>query len=79
MQIEISGNIMFYLLASMASSDYKFLQAEDISEKEAHRWHCCFGNLNHNGLKMLSLKKMVIGFPYLQLTKKIGTTYLTGK
>lgn len=48
-------------------------------EKETHLWHCRFGHLNQEGLKLLAHKKMVIGLPKLKPTKEICAVYLTGK
>ena len=79
MQNDMSGNRMFYLLASIAPKNSMCLQVEVVSEKEAHMWHCCFGHLNHKGLRTLSYKKMVVGLPSLKSPKKICTTCLTGK
>ena len=73
MQTNMSGNRMFYLLASMAPKNSICLQAEVVSEKEAHMWHCRFGHLNHKGLRTLSYKKMVVGLPSLKSPKKICT------
>ena len=79
MQNDMSGNRMFYLLASIAPKNSMCLQVEVVSEKEAHMWHCRFGHLNHKGLRTLSYKKMVVGLPSLKSPKKICTTCLTGK
>lgn len=79
MQTDMSGNRMFYLLASMPHKHSMCLQSEDVSEKEAHMWHCRFGHLNHKGLRTLSYKRMVVGLPSLKSTKEICTTCLIGK
>lgn len=79
MQTNMSGNSMFYLLASMAQKHSMCLQTEEVSKKEAHIWHCRFGHLNHKGLKTLSYNKMVVGLSSQKLTKEICTTCLTGK
>ena len=70
---------MFYLLASMASKNSICLQPRAVSDKEAHMWHCRFETLNHNGLRTLSYKEMVVGLPSLKSPKKICITCLTGK
>ena len=79
MQTDMRGSRMFYLLASIGSKNSICLQAEAVSEKEAHMWHCRFGHLNHKGLRTLSYKKMVVGLPSLKSPKKICTICLTGK
>ena len=79
MQTDMSRNRMIYLSASMIPGNSMCLQAEAVSEKEAHIWHCRFGHLNHKGLRTLSYKKMVVGLPSLKSPKKICTICLTGK
>ena len=74
MQTDMSGNRMFYLLASMTPKNYMCSQAEAISE-----WHCRFRHLNNKELRTLSYKKMVVGLPSLKSPKKICTTCLTDK
>lgn len=55
MQTNMSGNRMFYILASKPHMNSMCLQAENEAlEKEIHMWHCRFGHLNHHGLRMLS-------------------------
>ena len=78
-QTKMSGNSLFYLLASMAPKNSMCLQAEVVSEKEAQMWHCRFGHLNHMELRTLSYKKMVVGLTSLKSPKKICTTCLTRK
>lgn len=68
---------MFYLLATMASKTPARFQA--VLENESHIWHCRFGHLSYKGLKMLSDKKMVEGFPFLKTPEKLCTNCLTGK
>lgn len=49
MQIDMSGNRMFFLLASMPQRNSMCLHVEEGKmEKEAHMWHCRFGHLNHH-------------------------------
>lgn len=50
-----------------------------MSKKEAHLWHCHFGHLNHDGLRMLSQKNLVVGLHSLKSTKEVCTICLTGK
>ena len=78
-ETKMSGNRMFSLLASMPHKNPMCLQVEDESEKEVHMWHCRFGHLNQNGLRMLADKRMVIGLPVLKPSKQICTTCLIGK
>ncbi|KAG7534720.1 GAG-pre-integrase domain [Arabidopsis thaliana x Arabidopsis arenosa] len=79
MQTSMSGNRMFYLFASKATKNFMCLQTEEIMEKEAHLWHCRFGHLNHDGIKMLAHKNMVIGLPALKNTKEKCQTCIIGK
>lgn len=79
METSMSGNRMFYLLASRASKNPMCLQAEEVIEKEAQLWHSRFGHLNYESLRMLSQKNMVVGLPSLKPTKDICTVCLTGK
>lgn len=79
METDMSGNRMFYLLAAKPHKNSMCLQAEEVEEKETHLWHCRYGHLNHDGLRMLAHKKMVVGLPNLKLTKELCTTCLIGK
>lgn len=79
METDMSGNGMFYLLPSKPQKDSMSLHAEEVVEKEVHLWHCRFGHLNHDGLRMLAHRKMVVGLPNLKPTKELCTTCLTGK
>lgn len=79
MHTSMSGNRMFFLLASKPQKNTLCLQTEEVSEKENHLWHCRFGHLNQEGLKLLSHKEMVVGLPTLKPTKEICVVCLTGK
>lgn len=79
MQTDMSENRMFFLLASKPQKNSMCLQAEEVTEKEAHLWHCRFGHLNQEGLKLLAHKEMVVGLPMLKPSKEICATCLTGK
>lgn len=79
MQANMSENRMFYLLASRLSENSMCLQTEEVSDEEVHLWHCRFGHLNYDGLKMLSQKDMVVGLPSLKSTKEVCDVFLTGK
>lgn len=79
METDMSGNRMFFLIATKSQKNSLCLQAEEVSEKEMNLWHCRFGHLNQEGLKVLSQKKMVIGLPTLKPTKEICAVCMTGK
>jgi len=79
METNMSGNRMFFLLASKPQKNSLCLQTEEVMDKENHLWHCRFGHLNQEGLKLLAHKKMVIGLPILKATKEICAICLTGK
>ncbi|KZV14234.1 hypothetical protein F511_44122 [Dorcoceras hygrometricum] len=79
MQTNMSGNRMFYVLATAAPKENLCLQTELEMEQEAHLWHCRFGHLNHKGLHTLSQKHLVAGLPNLKFPKKTCTTCLIGK
>jgi hypothetical protein len=79
MQTNMSRNRMFFVVAYMPQRNSMCLQTEDVSEKEAHMWHCRFGHLNHKGLRTLAFKKMVIGLPVLKSPTELCTTCLSGK
>lgn len=70
---------MFYLLASKPSTNAMCLQARETREKETHLWHCRFGHLNHDGLKLLADKHMVVGLPTLKTTKEKCEICIIGK
>ncbi|KAG7598707.1 Zinc finger CCHC-type superfamily [Arabidopsis suecica] len=79
METNMSGNRMFFLLATKSQKNSLCLQAEDVSEKEMNLWHCRFGHLNQEALKLLSQKEMVIGLPNLKPTKEICAVCMVGK
>lgn len=79
METSMSGNRMFFLLASKPQKNSLCLQTEEVVEKENCLWHCRFGHLNQEGLKLLTQKKMVIGLPTLKPTKEICAVCLTEK
>jgi hypothetical protein len=80
MQTNMSGNRMFYMLASMvAKGNSMCLQAELPSEKESHMWHRRFGHLSYSGLRTLASKKMIDDVPLLKVPDKLCETCLVGK
>lgn len=79
MQTQMSGNRMFYLLASKAAKNFMCLQTEETMAKEAHLWHCRFGHLNQDGMKMLADQKMVVGLPAMKTTMEKCQTCIVGK
>lgn len=79
MKTDMSGNRMFYLLASMAPKNPMCLQAESLAEKESHLWHRRFGHLNYQGLRTLAYRKMVDGVPLLKVPDKLCEACLVGK
>ncbi|GJW60541.1 retrovirus-related pol polyprotein from transposon TNT 1-94 [Tanacetum coccineum] len=80
MHTGMSGNRMFYVLATMAPKSSMCLQTNIVSEEEVHLWHCRFGHLNHRGLNTLSHKKMVTGLPSIKSSKhNICSSCLIGK
>ncbi|KAG7557256.1 Reverse transcriptase RNA-dependent DNA polymerase [Arabidopsis suecica] len=79
METTMSENRMFFLIASKLQKNSMCLQTEEVIDKEMNLWHCRFGHLNQDGLKLLANKKMVIGLPNLKPTKEICSICLTGK
>ncbi|XP_017431787.1 uncharacterized protein LOC108339156 [Vigna angularis] len=76
---DTKGNKMFHLSASMPPQHFRYLQAEDKSEKEMHLWHKFFGHLHFHGLSTLANKQMMIGLPPIKPPRTIFTAYLIGK
>lgn len=50
MQTSMSGNKMFYVLASQLKKSSMCLQTEEVVEKEVHMCHCRFGHLDYDEL-----------------------------
>lgn len=76
----MSRNRMFYLLASIEPTKNSMcLQAEALSEKESHLWHCRFGHLSYTGLRTLAYNKMVNGVPLLKVLERLCEVCLVGK
>ncbi|KAE8679726.1 hypothetical protein F3Y22_tig00111398pilonHSYRG00405 [Hibiscus syriacus] len=51
MEINMSGNMMFFLLASKLQKNTMCLKTEEVIEKETNLWHRRFGHLNQEALK----------------------------
>lgn len=79
MHTSMKGNRMFSVIKIMKPKVSLCLQTNITSEKEAYMWHSRFGHLNHQGLRTLSCKNMLIDLPLVKTPDTIYTNCLTGK
>ncbi|KAM1882749.1 hypothetical protein ACFX13_004199 [Malus domestica] len=77
LETEITCNRMFALIAHCLLKEQKCLTMT--TTDQATLWHCRYGYLSWNGLKVLQQKNMVEGLPKLKASQKVCEDCLVGK
>lgn len=49
------------------------------AEKESSRWHACLGHINHETLRSMIQKEIVLGIPSIEIEKQVCGSCLLGK
>ncbi|RDX99778.1 hypothetical protein CR513_17122, partial [Mucuna pruriens] len=76
-EIDMKGNRMFVLSATMVSINSTCFQTE--LEHDSQLWHSRLGHLSYNGLRILSSKQMVNGLPSITTPRNLCMYCLPGK
>ncbi|KAM1716756.1 hypothetical protein ACFX11_024685 [Malus domestica] len=74
---EMSCNQMFVVLAQCPSKEQRCLSSLAIDQSQL--WHCRYGHLSWNGLKILQQKKMVDGLPQIKAHLTVCENCLVGR
>ena len=77
METEMTYNRMFAVLARCPPKEQKCLSM--MTTDQADLWHCRYGHLSWNGLKVIQQKNMVEGLPKLKASQKVCENCLVGK
>ncbi|TQE03722.1 hypothetical protein C1H46_010696 [Malus baccata] len=77
LETEMTRNRMFALIAHCPLKEQKCLTMT--TSDQATLWHCRYGHLSWNGLKVLQQKNMVEGLPKLTVCQKVCEDCLVGK
>ncbi|CAL9003641.1 unnamed protein product [Prunus brigantina] len=77
METEMTHNRMFAVLARCAPKEQQCFSS--IITDQEDLWHCRYGHLSWNGLKVLQQKNMVAGLPQFQVSQKVCENCLVGR
>ncbi|CAL9029558.1 unnamed protein product [Prunus brigantina] len=77
METKMSHNRMFAVLARCSPKEQKCFSSLTIDQ--AQLWHCRYGHLSWNGLKLLQQKQMVEGLPQFIASQRVCEDCLVGR
>jgi len=77
METDMTCNRMFVVHGRCPSKEEACFSS--VTTDQTHLWHCRYGHLSWNGLKVIQQKNLVKGLPQLQAPSKICEDYLIGK
>ena len=76
-EIKMTHNRMFVVLAHCSPKEQQCFFS--FTTDQANLWHCRYGHLSWNGLKVLQQKNMVIGLPQFRASQRMCEDYLVGR
>ncbi|CAL2255657.1 unnamed protein product [Prunus armeniaca] len=77
METEMSCNRMFTILARCSPKEQRCFSS--MTTDQSQLWHCRYGHLSWNGLKVLQEKKMVKGLPQFKAPVNVCENCLVGR
>lgn len=77
LETKMTNNRMFSLFAHCVPTEQQCFSS--IITDQANLWHCRYGHLSWNSLKVLQRKNMVKGLPELAISQKVCEDCLVGK